>query len=196
MRTLKLTEETRNNLLEELLKRSPNQYGQYEMVVNEIIQAVREKRDEAVFEYTNKFDKWDCNRENLKVTQDEIDEAYAQIDDEFIACMKKSAENITAFHAKQLHNSWFDPKPDGTILGMKILPIEKAGVYVPGGKAAYPSSVLMNVLPAKVAGVKKIVMTTPAGADGKVNPGIATALLIQTVHFLCQKSVLFLMEDS
>ena len=175
MRTLKLTEETRNNLLEELLKRSPNQYGQYEAVVNEIIQAVREKRDEAVMEYTAKFDKWDCNSSNLRVTNEEIEEAYTQIDDEFIACMKKSAENITAFHAKQLHNSWFDPKPDGTILGMKILPIEKAGVYVPGGKAAYPSSVLMNVLPAKVAGVKKIVMTTPAGTDGKVNPGTLVA---------------------
>lgn len=175
MRTLKLTEETRNNLLEELLKRSPNQYGQYEAVVNEIIQAVREKRDEAVLEYTAKFDKWDCNSTSLRVTKEEIEEAYSKIDDEFIACMKKSAENITAFHANQLHNSWFDPKPDGTILGMKILPIEKAGVYVPGGKAAYPSSVLMNVLPAKVAGVKKIVMTTPAGADGKVNPGTLVA---------------------
>lgn len=175
MRTLKLTEETRKNVLEELLKRSPNQYGQYETVVNEIIQAVRAKKDEAVLEYTAKFDKWDCNTSNLRVTEEEIKEAYAQIDEEFIACMKKSAANITAFHAKQLSNSWFDPKPDGTILGMKILPIEKAGVYVPGGKAAYPSSVLMNVLPAKVAGVKKIVMTTPAGADGKVNPGTLVA---------------------
>ena len=175
MRTLKLTEETRKNVLEELLKRSPNQYGQYEAVVNEIIQAVRERKNEAVLEYTAKFDKWDCNSANLRVTEEEIKEAYAQMDDEFIACMKKSAANITAFHAKQLPNSWFDPKPDGTILGMKILPIEKAGVYVPGGKAAYPSSVLMNVLPAKVAGVQKIVMTTPAGADGKVNPGTLVA---------------------
>ena len=175
MRTLKLTEETRKNVLEELLKRSPNQYGQYEAVVNEIIQAVRDKKDDAVLEYTSKFDKWDCNADNLRVTEEEIKEAYKEIDDEFIACMKKSADNITAFHAKQLHNSWIDPKPDGTILGMKILPIEKAGVYVPGGKAAYPSSVLMNVLPAKVAGVKKIVMTTPAGADGKVNPGTLVA---------------------
>ena len=175
MRTLKLTEETRKNVLEELLKRSPNQYGQYETVVNEIIQAVREKKDNAVLEYTNKFDKWDCNSDNLKVTKDEIREAYSVIDNEFIECMKKSAANITAFHSKQLANSWFDPKPDGTILGMKIMPIEKAGVYVPGGKAAYPSSVLMNVLPAKVAGVKKIVMTTPAGPDGKVNPGTLVA---------------------
>ena len=175
MRILKLTEETRKNVLEELLKRSPNQYGQYEAVVNEIIQAVREKNDEAVLEYTAKFDKWNCNADNLKVTEEEIKEAYSQIDEEFVACMKKSAANITAFHTKQLCNSWFDPKPDGTILGMKILPIEKAGVYVPGGKAAYPSSVLMNVLPAKVAGVKKIVMTTPAGPDGKVNPGTLVA---------------------
>ena len=110
MRTLKLTEETRKNVLEELLKRSPNQYGQYEAVVNEIIQAVREKKDEAVLEYTAKFDKWACSSNNLRVNEEEIKEAYTQIDDEFIACMKKSAENITAFHAKQLHNSWFDPK--------------------------------------------------------------------------------------
>ena len=175
MRTLKLTEETRKNVLEELLKRSPNQYGQYEAIVNEIIQAVRDKKDQAVIEYTSKFDKWDCKVTNLKVTKEEIEEAYTLIDDEFIVCMKKSAANITAFHTKQLSNSWFDPKPDGTILGMKVLPIEKAGVYVPGGKAAYPSSVLMNVLPAKVAGVKKIVMTTPAGPDGKVNPGTLVA---------------------
>lgn len=175
MRILTLNEETKSDLLEKLLKRSPNQYTEYESVVNEIIQAVRERREDAVLEYTAQFDKWDCNSSNLKVTKEEIAEAYERIDEQFIACMKKSAANITAFHQKQLSNSWFDPKPDGTILGMKILPIEKAGVYVPGGKAAYPSSVLMNVLPAKVAGVSRIIMTTPAGADGKVNPGTLVA---------------------
>ena len=170
MRTLKLTEETRNNLLEELLKRSPNQYGEYEAVVNEILQSVREKKDEAVLTYTRQFDGWDCTLETLKVTGSEIEEAYDKVSEKLIEVMKQSASNITEFHKKQLHNSWFEPGKDGTILGMKILPIERAGVYVPGGKAAYPSSVLMNVLPAKVAGVKKVIMTTPAGKDGKVSP--------------------------
>ena len=170
MRTLKLTEETRNNLLEELLKRSPNQYGEYEAVVNEILQSVREKKEEAVLTYTRQFDGWDCTLETLKVTESEIEEAYDKVPEKLIEVMKQSASNITEFHKKQLRNSWFEPGRDGTILGMKILPIERAGVYVPGGKAAYPSSVLMNVLPAKVAGVKKVIMTTPAGKDGKVSP--------------------------
>ena len=170
MRTLKLTEETRNNLLEELLKRSPNQYGEYEAVVNEILQSVREKKEEAVLTYTRQFDGWDCTLETLKVTESEIKEAYDKVPEKLIEVMKQSASNITEFHKKQLRNSWFEPGRDGTILGMKILPIERAGVYVPGGKAAYPSSVLMNVLPAKVAGVKKVIMTTPAGKDGKVSP--------------------------
>lgn len=175
MRIVKLTEESRKNLLEELLKRSPNQYGEYEAKVNEIIQAVRERKDEALLEYTGQFDEWQPSVDTLRVTQEEIEEAYTHLEPAFIEVMKKSAENIRHFHEKQMQNSWFDAQPDGTILGMKILPIEKAGVYVPGGKAAYPSSVLMNVLPAKVAGVKRIIMTTPAGAGGKVNPGTLVA---------------------
>ncbi|MBR5578507.1 MAG: histidinol dehydrogenase [Lachnospiraceae bacterium] len=175
MRILTLTEETKKNLLEELLKRSPNQYGKYEEVVNEIISAVRDRKDQAVLEYTNKFDGWDCNAAVLKVTQEEIREAYQLVEEKLVEVMKKSADNITAFHLKQRTNSWFDAKEDGTILGVKVLPIEKAGVYVPGGKAAYPSSVLMNVLPAKVAGVSSVVMTTPAGKDGKVNPATLVA---------------------
>ena len=175
MRIVKLTEESRKNLLEELLKRSPNQYGEYEAKVNEIIQAVRERKDEALLEYTGQFDEWQPSVDTLRVTQEEIEEAYTHLEPAFIEVMKKSAENIRHFHEKQMQNSWFDARPDGTILGMKILPIEKAGVYVPGGKAAYPSSVLMNVLPAKVAGVKRIIMTTPAGAGGKVNPGTLVA---------------------
>lgn len=182
MRILKLTEDTKQNLLEELLKRSPNQYGSYESVVNEIIQAVREKKDTSVLAYTKKFDGWACKRENLKVTEEEIKEAYKLVDPQLLRVMRESAKNVTAFHENQLTNSWFDAKEDGTILGMKILPIEKAGVYVPGGKAAYPSSVLMNVLPAKVAGVSKIVMTTPAGKEGKVNPATLVAADLAGVH--------------
>ncbi len=175
MRILKLTSQSRKNLLEELLKRSPNQYGEYEAIVNDIIQSVRERKDEAVLEYTRKFDRWEAKAECLKVTREEIEEAYTQLDPEFIRVMKNSAKNIRSFHQKQLLNSWIDTREDGTILGMRILPIERAGVYVPGGKAAYPSSVLMNVLPARVAGVDRIIMTTPAGEDGKVNPGTLVA---------------------
>lgn len=175
MRILKLTSQSRKNLLEELLKRSPNQYGEYEAIVNDIIQSVRERKDEAVLEYTRKFDRWEAKAECLKVTREEIEEAYTQLDPEFIHVMKNSAKNIRSFHQKQLLNSWIDTREDGTILGMRILPIERAGVYVPGGKAAYPSSVLMNVLPARVAGVDHIIMTTPAGEDGKVNPGTLVA---------------------
>ena len=181
MRIINLTKETKNNLLQDLLKRSPNNYGQYESIVADIIEQVKTRKDDAVKEYTKKFDKWDTDSLSLQVTQEEIDEAYTKIDAPFIEVMKKSAENIRVFHQKQLHNSWFDPKPDGTILGQKITPIAVSGVYVPGGKAAYPSSVLMNVIPAKVAGVPKIVMTTPAGPDGKVNPGTLVAASIAGV---------------
>ena len=181
MRIIHLTKETKNNLLQDLLKRSPNNYGQYESIVADIIEQVKTRKDDAVKEYTKKFDKWDTDSLSLQVTREEIDEAYTKIDAPFIEVMKKSAENIRVFHQKQLHNSWFEPKTDGTILGQKITPIAVSGVYVPGGKAAYPSSVLMNVIPAKVAGVPKIVMTTPAGPDGKVNPGTLVAASIAGV---------------
>ena len=181
MRIIHLTKETKNNLLQDLLKRSPNNYGQYESIVADIIEQVKTRKDDAVKEYTKKFDKWDTDSLSLQVTREEIDEAYTKIDAPFIEVMKKSAENIRVFHQKQLHNSWFEPKTDGTILGQKITPIAVSGVYVPGGKAAYPSSVLMNVIPAKVAGVPKIVMTTPAGTDGKVNPGTLVAASIAGV---------------
>lgn len=181
MRIIHLTKETKNNLLQDLLKRSPNNYGQYESIVADIIEQVKTRKDDVVKEYTKKFDKWDTDSLSLQVTREEIDEAYTKIDAPFIEVMKKSAENIRVFHQKQLHNSWFEPKTDGTILGQKITPIAVSGVYVPGGKAAYPSSVLMNVIPAKVAGVPKIVMTTPAGPDGKVNPGTLVAASIAGV---------------
>ncbi len=181
MRIVELNDNTKNNLLENLLKRSPGSYGQYEQTVNEIIRGVREKKDEALFAYTLKFDKCAITPDTIKVTEEEIKEAYEKTDADFVAVMKKAAANITKFHEKQRHNSWFSPEDDGTILGQKITPIERSGVYVPGGKAAYPSSVLMNVLPAKVAGVSRIIMTTPPGPDGKVNPGTLVAAHIAGV---------------
>ncbi len=175
MRIVELSKETKQNILDELLKRSPNNYSQYEDTVNEIIENVKKNGDKAVFDYTLKFDKYALTPENIKVTRAEIEEAYTKLDADLIEVIKASAENIRAFHQKQLRNSWFDSKEDGTILGMKITPIAKVGVYVPGGKAAYPSSVLMNVVPAKVAGVGEVIMTTPPSADGKVNPGTLVA---------------------
>lgn len=161
--------------MEDLLKRSPNNYSQYESTVNDILANVKENKNQAVFEYTAKFDKFNLTAENIKVSRAEIEEAYTLMDADLVEVIRKAAENIRVFHMKQLRNSWFDAKEDGTILGMKITPIEKAGVYVPGGKAAYPSSVLMNVIPAKVAGVKEVIMTTPPSADGKINPGTLVA---------------------
>ncbi len=175
MKIVALTDETKKDLLAKLLKRSPGNYTEYEDTVYEIVHNVRQRRDDAVFEYTMKFDKFALNAGNIKVTREEIDEAYAKLDNSLVEVIKKAAENIRAFHMKQLRNSWFDIKENGTILGMKITPIAKAGVYVPGGKAAYPSSVLMNVIPAKAAGVGEIIVTTPPGADGKVNPGTLVA---------------------
>ena len=175
MRIVNLTEETKKNILTDLLKRSPNSYGQYEETVNTIIENVRANGDKALFEYTLKFDKYELNKDNIKVTPSEIAEAYKEIDPKLIEVMKHSAENIRAFHQKMLRNSWIDTKPDGSILGQRITPIEISGVYVPGGKAAYPSSVLMNIIPAKVAGVPRIIMTTPPNSEGKVNPGTLVA---------------------
>lgn len=175
MRIIKLNDETKKNLMEDLLKRSPNNYSQYESTVNDILANVKENKNQAVFEYTAKFDKFNLTAENIKVSRAEIEEAYTLMDADLVEVIRKAADNIRVFHMKQLRNSWFDAKEDGTILGMKITPIEKAGVYVPGGKAAYPSSVLMNVIPAKVAGVKEVIMTTPPSADGKINPGTLVA---------------------
>lgn len=175
MRIIALSGETKESILQDLLKRSPNNYSEYEDTVNQIIKRVREEGDQALFDYTQTFDHFSLTAENIRVTKEEIAKAYACLDPGFVEILRESAQNIRAFHTKQLRNSWFDPKEDGTILGMKITPIARAGVYVPGGKAAYPSSVLMNVIPAKVAGVKSIVMTTPPGADGKINPGTLVA---------------------
>lgn len=175
MRTIKLTSDTKKDLLNSLLKRSPNNYGQYEAAVAEITAAVRDRKDEALFAYTEKFDKCKIDASTIQVTKEEIAKAYEKTDPKLVEVMKKSAENIRAFHAKQLHNSWIDTRPDGSLLGQKITPMGISGVYVPGGKAAYPSSVLMNVIPAKVAGVERVIMTTPPDASGKVYAGTLVA---------------------
>ena len=175
MRILKLTKETQNNILENLLKRSPNSYGEFESRVNDIIQNVREKRDEAVFEYTLKFDGATINQDNIRVTEEEIKEAYEQVDPKLLDVIRKALGNIRDYHAKQKQYSWFDSDESGIILGQKVTPLKTVGVYVPGGKAVYPSSVLMNVIPAKVAGVSNIIMTTPCGKDGKVYPSTLVA---------------------
>lgn len=175
MRILKLTKETQNNILENLLKRSPNSYGEFESRVNDIIQNVREKRDEAVFEYTLKFDGATIDQDNIRVTEEEIKEAYEQVDPKLLDVIRKALVNIRDYHAKQKQYSWFDSDESGIILGQKVTPLKTVGVYVPGGKAVYPSSVLMNVIPAKVAGVSNIIMTTPCGKDGKVYPSTLVA---------------------
>ena len=175
MRIQKLNSDTKKNLLEDLLKRSPNNYGQYEASVKEILDKVKEEKDAAVFAYTAKFDGAELTADTIEVTDAEIEEAYAQVDDTLLTFIRKAKDNIESYHAKQRQNSWFDSKPDGTILGQKITPLHRVGVYVPGGKAVYPSSVLMNVMPAKVAGVDEIIMVTPPGKNGKVSPNTLVA---------------------
>ena len=170
MRIVKLTKESKSNILENLLKRSPNSYGKFESAVADILANVKSRGDDALFEYTRNFDKADINPSNIVVTQEEIDEAYSLVDDKLLDVIRKALVNIRDYHEKQKQYSWFDTKPDGTILGQKVTALSRVGVYVPGGKAAYPSSVLMNVMPAKVAGVEQIVMCTPPDKEGKVYP--------------------------
>lgn len=170
MRIVQLNEETRRNLLEDLLKRDPNNYTAYESTVQEIVEDVRKNRDQALFAYTKKFDGADLNSSNIRVTDAEIQEAMSQVDPELLTVMKRAMKNIREYHEKQRQYSWFDSRPDGTLLGQKVTPLSSVGVYVPGGKAAYPSSVLMNIIPAEVAGVPRIVMVTPPDKNGKVNP--------------------------
>ena len=175
MRTIVLNEAAKNDILENLLKRSPNSYGKYEASVAAILADVKEKKDEALFEYTRKFDGADIDASNIVVTKEEIEEAYSLVDAGLVEVIRKALVNIRDYHSKQKQYSWFDSTPDGTILGQKVTPLARVGVYVPGGKAAYPSSVLMNIIPAKVAGVSEIIMTTPPGKDGKINPGTLVA---------------------
>lgn len=175
MRIVRLTQETKKNILENLLKRSPNQYREYSERVEEILNEVRERGDAAVFAFTKEYDKAELTKETVRVTLEEIAEAYKRLPERTIEVIRKAIVNIRSYHEKQRRNSWFDAQPDGTILGQKITPIASVGVYVPGGKAAYPSSVLMNVIPARVAGVERIVMVTPPGADGRVYEGTLVA---------------------
>ena len=175
MRIVKLTKETTKNILENMLKRSPSQYGEYESRVQAIIQNIKENGDDALFSYTKQFDKADINASNVKVTDEEFEEAYKAVNPALLDVIRKALVNIESYHELQKQNSWFKSTPQGTMLGQKVTPLEKVGVYVPGGKAVYPSSVLMNIMPAKVAGVDKIIMTTPCNAEGKVNPAVLVA---------------------
>lgn len=170
MRIQHLDKNTKMNLLEDLLKRSPNNYGKYEQGVAEILDHVRSEKDAAVFAYTEKFDGAKIDASNIKVTEEEIKEAYELVGEELTGIIRKALFNIRDYHERQRQNSWFESKPNGTMLGQKVTPLQRVGVYVPGGKAAYPSSVLMNIAPAKAAGVDEIVMVTPPGKDGKVTP--------------------------
>lgn len=175
MRTVTLTKETTRDILENLLKRSPNNYGNYEAAVGEILDRVRREGDSALFAYTKEFDKTEITAETLRVTEEEIREAYEKVDPALVDVIRKALVNIRSYHEKQKQNSWFTSSEEGTMLGQKVTPLQRVGVYVPGGKAVYPSSVLMNIVPAKVAGVDQIVMTTPPGKDGKVNPSTLVA---------------------
>ena len=175
MRTVRLTKESTKDILENLLKRSPNNYGKFEAAVADILANVKEKGDEALFAYTKEFDKTEITGETIRVTEEEIKEAYEAVDPALIEVIRKALVNIRSYHEKQRQNSWFTTEAKGTMLGQKVTPLERVGVYVPGGKAVYPSSVLMNIVPAKVAGVDQIVMTTPPGKDGKVNPSTLVA---------------------
>lgn len=175
MKIIELDETSKQDVLSGLLTRDPNNYGVYTQCVQDIVDDVKERKDEAIFDYTKRFDGADINAENIRVTEEEIKEAMSLVDAELVEVMKKSLKNIMKFHEKQKQESWFSSKPNGSILGQKITPLDSVGVYVPGGKAAYPSSVLMNIIPAQVAGVQRIVMVTPPGKDGKVNPVTLTA---------------------
>ena len=175
MRKVKLTKESTKDILETLLKRSPNNYGKYEDAVANILAKVKAEGDTALFAFTREFDKVEVTKDTIRVTPEEIEEAYKLVDPSLIDVIKKALVNIRSYHEKQLQNSWFTSTTDGTMLGQKVTALNCVGVYVPGGKAVYPSSVLMNIVPAKVAGVDRIVMTTPPGKDGKVNPSTLVA---------------------
>ena len=175
MRIVSLTKETTKDILEDLLKRSPNNYGNYEAAVAEILDKVRSEGDSALFAYTREFDKTEITKETIRVTEEEIREAYDAVDPALVDVIRKALINIRDYHERQKQNSWFTSSEEGTMLGQKVTPLQRVGVYVPGGKAVYPSSVLMNIVPAKVAGVDRIVMTTPPGKDGKVNPSTLVA---------------------
>ena len=175
MRIMNLTEDTRAGALEALLGRSPSGYSEYEKTVRDIIDDVRARGDQAVFELEEKFDKCVLTKETIRVSREEIEAAYKELSPEFVEVIRRAAANIRAYHEKQVTQSWITTTEDGIILGQKVTPIEISGCYVPGGRAVYPSSVLMNVIPAKVAGVGKIVIATPPNAEGKAAAGTIVA---------------------
>ena len=175
MRTVRLNEASRKELMEKLLKRGMGEHGEYEETVREMVYRVKEEGDKALFSYIHQFDCEKINESNIKVTEKEIEEAYQEVDKKFLEILKKALFNIRGYHEKQKRYSWFDTTPEGTMLGQKVTPLRAVGVYVPGGKAVYPSSVLMNIVPAKIAGVEKVVMATPCDKEGKVNPMVLTA---------------------
>lgn len=175
MKIIELTEENKKNILTDILKRSPSDYADYEDAVADIIYRVRKEKDKALFEYTAAFDKAEIGKDTVRVSKEEEEEAYQKVGGDLLQIIRKSLKNIEDFHRKQRQNSWFESKEDGTILGQKLTPLAIAGVYVPGGKAVYPSSVLMNIVPAKVAGVERIIMCTPPGRDNKINPATLVA---------------------
>ena len=184
MQILKLTDEAFGTILTNMLKRSPDSYPEQEAVVSVILADVRENGDKAVFNYTKKFDGADISAENFIVTEEEEKEAYEKVDPALIGVIRKAISRIRTFHEKERQKSWFMTE-EGMVLGQKVTPLSRVGVYVPGGKAAYPSSVLMNVIPAQVAGVPDIVMCTPPGKDGKVTPttlGAAKEAGVGTVY--------------
>ena len=181
MKIIQLNKESKQNILEDLLKRSPNHYSEYEKIVADIIEQVRERKDEAVFDYTEKFDQIQLSSQSVRVTEAEIESAMQQTEPEFLEIMRKAAKNIRAYHEKQLQNSWLDFQENGIILGQKITPLSRVGIYVPGGKAVYPSSTLMCAVTAKVAGVEKIIITTPPGKDGTIHPSVLAAARIAGV---------------
>lgn len=181
MKKLRLNEETKKDILSKLLKRSPENFGDFEEKVKDIIANVRLSGDKAIFDYAREFDGAELSDSNFKVTQEELEEGVKEAGEELVQILRHSAENIKAYHELQKRNSFFTTKEDGSILGQRITPLEKVGVYVPGGKAAYPSSTLMNIVPAKVAGVKDIIMTTPCGKDGKVNANTLAAAYVAGV---------------
>lgn len=175
MRTVRLNEASRKELMEKLSKRGMGEHGEYEETVREMVYRVKEEGDKALFSYIHQFDCEKINASNIKVTEKEIEEAYQEVDKKFLEILKKALFNIRGYHEKQKRYSWFDTTPEGTMLGQKVTPLRAVGVYVPGGKAVYPSSVLMNIVPAKIAGVEKVVMATPCDKEGKVNPMVLTA---------------------
>ena len=175
MRIVSLNEESREEILGRLLKRSPNSYEPYNDTVLEIVERVRTEGDRALFAYTNRFDCEDIDALNIRVTEEEIEEAYAKVEERLLETIRRALANIRAYHEKQKRYSWFDTTADGTMLGQKVTPLQAAGVYVPGGKAVYPSSVLMNIVPARIAGVGKIIMATPCNRQGNINPAVLVA---------------------